>query len=115
MFFIRTAFWVSLVVMLMPADERRQADLYGSATAAVQWTATFCDRNVDLCSRSGEFWQTFKQKAEFSARLAGDLIQKNYKKAPAGSATTSGSDASPNVSMPPATSAAPQAAPGSTG
>ncbi len=105
MFLIRTAFWVSLVVMLMPSDERRQADLFGSASAAVQWTVTFCDRNSDFCSRSGEFWQTFKQKAEFSARLASDLIQKGIKNANS-PVTTAGPEPKPNTSAAPATAPA---------
>lgn len=79
MFLFRAAFWISLTVMFMPTDERRQAELYGKATAALQWTVTFCDRNAQLCVKSADTWQTFKHKADFGARLAGDLIQKGMK------------------------------------
>ena len=75
MFLIRAAFWIGLAVLLLPSDSRRQADLRDKAAAAVQWTVTFCDRNGETCVKAADLWQTFKYKAEFGARLAGDLIQ----------------------------------------
>jgi hypothetical protein len=90
MFLIRTAFWISLVILLLPSDERRQAELYGKAVAAANWTLTFCDRNPETCVRSGELWQTFKVKAEFAGQVAGDLIQRGLRgdTTPAGTVPT---------------------------
>lgn len=79
MFLIRTAFWVSLVILLLPSDEKRQAELYGKVVMAVNWTVTFCDRNGETCAKSGDLWQTFKHKAEFAGQLAADLLQRGLR------------------------------------
>ena len=73
MFLIRVAFWLGLVVLLLPTDERQQARLYGTAAATVERVATFCDRNAQACVAAGEAWSTFLKKAEFGARAAVDL------------------------------------------
>ena len=73
MFFIRIAFWLGLVVLLLPADERQQARLYGTASSTVERVTTFCDRNPKTCETGAEFWATFLKKAEFGVRLVRDL------------------------------------------
>lgn len=75
---IKAALCISAVILLLPADERRQAELLGKAQAAAHWTWTFCDRNADTCAKGGELWQSFKAKAEFGGRLAYDMIQRGY-------------------------------------
>ena len=74
MFLIRATFWVCVIVLLLPADERQQARLYDSAAAAVARVATFCDRNPKFCAYGAELWAGFVKKAEFGARLAFDLV-----------------------------------------
>jgi hypothetical protein len=73
MWLIRLAFWLGLVVLLMPTDERQQARLYGSVAATVEHVATFCDRNPKICAYGAEVWAGFVKKAEFAARMAVDL------------------------------------------
>jgi hypothetical protein len=74
MFLIRVAFWLGLVVLLLPTDERQQARLYGTAVATVERVSTFCDRNPQACALGAEVWATFLRKAEFGARMAMDLV-----------------------------------------
>lgn len=73
---IRTAFWLGVAIMVLPSDEKRQTELYGKAASAVHWTATFCERNDALCAQGTELWRAFRQKAEFAARMTGDLVEK---------------------------------------
>ena len=80
MVLIRLAFWLGLVVLLLPTDERQQAKLYGTAVSTVERVTTFCDRNAQLCSASGDFWATFLRKAEVGARVVGDLITSSGRK-----------------------------------
>jgi Family of unknown function (DUF5330) len=75
MFLIRAAFGLAIVVMLLPTDEAQQAKVTGSAGAAVERAATFCERNAATCAAGSELWATFLKKAEFGARLAGNLAQ----------------------------------------
>jgi hypothetical protein len=74
MFLIRLAFWLGLVVLLLPTEERQQARLYNTAVATVERAVTFCDRNAGLCAAGADFWATFLKKAEFGARVAIDLV-----------------------------------------
>jgi hypothetical protein len=73
MFLIRAAFWVGVIVLLLPSDERQQERLYAAAVATYERAATFCDRNPKVCETGGELWATFLKKAEFGARLAINL------------------------------------------
>jgi hypothetical protein len=82
MFFIRLAFWLGVVVLLLPADEQQQARLYGTATNAVERVTTFCDRNPRACTLGADAWATFLKKAEFGARLAGDLLGAGLRQEP---------------------------------
>ena len=74
MFLIRLVFWISLVVVLLPTDERQQARLYGTAVATVERIITFCDRNAQACKAGADFWAAFVKKAEFGARMLVELI-----------------------------------------
>jgi Family of unknown function (DUF5330) len=74
MFLIRLAFWIGLVVLLLPTDEHQQAKLYGTAVATVERVTTFCDRNGQLCAAGTDLWATFLKKAAFGARVVVDLV-----------------------------------------
>jgi hypothetical protein len=80
MFFIRVAFWLGLVVLLLPTDQHQQARLYDTAVATVERATTFCDRNANACAAAGELWATFLRKAEFGARMAVDLATSGGRK-----------------------------------
>jgi uncharacterized protein DUF5330 len=70
---IRMAFWLGVVILLLPTEEGQQARIYQSAAAAVERAATFCDRNERVCETGSAMWATFVKKAEFAARMAYDL------------------------------------------
>jgi Family of unknown function (DUF5330) len=73
MFLIRAAFGLAIIVMLLPTDEAQQAKVTGTAGAAIERAATFCERNTATCAAGAELWVTFVKKAEFGARLAGNM------------------------------------------
>jgi hypothetical protein len=77
---IKTAFWLGLVVLLLPTDQQQQARLMSTATAAVERATTFCDRNVSTCVLGAQVWATFVKKAEFGFHMALDLINKRGEK-----------------------------------
>ena len=51
LFLLRTAFWLMIIVLLLPTDERQRSEVYGTAQAAVHDLATFCDRNPETCAK----------------------------------------------------------------
>ncbi len=88
MFILRAAFGLAVVVMLLPTDEAQQAKVAGSAGAAVERAASYCERNPATCAAGAELWATFLKKAEFGAKLAGNMLQ-DYMK---GSARSAGAE-----------------------
>ena len=74
LFLIRTAFWLTIIVLLLPTDEQQRSEVYGTAQAAVHDVATFCDRNPETCARGKDAVGVLVQKAQFGARMLMDLI-----------------------------------------
>lgn len=66
---------VGLAVLLLPTDERKQAELFSTARYAVERTVTFCDRNQQLCTSGRELWAVFVRKAEFGLDLVVKLAR----------------------------------------
>jgi hypothetical protein len=75
MFLIRTAFWLMILILLLPTDDRQRSEVYGSAQAAVKDVTTFCDRNPDTCAKGKDAVSVFVQKAEFGARMLMGFIK----------------------------------------
>lgn len=74
MFLLRVAFWLTVVVFLLPSDPQQQARLHAALTGAIERAGGFCDRNTSTCMAGGEAWVAFLRKAEFGLRLVGDLV-----------------------------------------
>jgi Family of unknown function (DUF5330) len=73
-FLIRTAFWLIIIVLLLPTDEKQRNEVYGTAQAAVNDVASFCDRNPETCAQGKDAFAVFVQKAQFGARMLMSLI-----------------------------------------
>lgn len=65
MFLIRTFFWVTLVILLVPLGNDNSANVMGATKHAFKDMNQFCYRNVDICNISQEAWRTIKYKAEY--------------------------------------------------
>ncbi len=88
MFLIRTFFWVSLVILLVPLGNNNSSNVVGATKYAFRDMSQFCNRNVDICNISQEAWRTIKYKAEYGYNIvvavAKDMkesSQKEYKPA----------------------------------
>jgi Family of unknown function (DUF5330) len=74
LFLIRTAFWLIIIVLLLPTDAQQRSEVYGTAQAAVNDVVTFCDRNPETCAKGKDAFGVFVQKAQFGARMLMDII-----------------------------------------
>ena len=102
MFFIKLTFWLGLAVLLLPTDAQQQARLYTTAVSAVERATTFCDRNPATCTTAASAWATFLKKAEFGARLVGDMISSGGRQVPDASPApkhNTGADAAPRGTL----------------
>lgn len=91
-FLIRTAFWLGLVVMLLPTDPESQTnqidpvsagEAIGVVGATVQDLAGFCARNPETCATGGQAIRTFGEKAEYGARMLYSYISEMNETSPA--------------------------------
>jgi hypothetical protein len=106
MFLLRTAFWTSVALALLPSFVPAQSsnvpiDLRASeaVTAASQTVAdvsTFCERRHEACAAGAEFIAAFGQRVQAGAKIlfefAGDRLNK-----PERPATPSSAAAAPSV------------------
>ena len=76
LFLIRTAFWLTVIILLLPNDEDQRNEIYGTAQAAVNDVTTFCDRNPSTCATGQEVFAVLVQKAQYGAELLMDLVSK---------------------------------------
>src|SRR5262245_50006534 len=85
---IRTGILLAVGVMLLPVEERKQAQFTSAASRAVEETATFCERNPSTCAAGSELWALFLRKAEFGLELGARLVREQLFGAPATGAQT---------------------------
>ena len=95
MFLIRTAFWLGIVVMLLPSDRQQQARFYSAAADVAHQMATFCDRNKTACEQGAVYWAGFQKKLEFGAKVAFDLASERLLGAKGEVASASSTDRLP--------------------
>jgi hypothetical protein len=72
---LRLAFWLAILVLLLPSDPQQQARLHAIVMSALGRVNTYCDPNDRACGAGGsDLWVTFVKKARFGLRLIGDII-----------------------------------------
>jgi hypothetical protein len=77
MFLLRTAFWLAVVVILLPADPEtgEEAPRVGAfealsaAQTAVHDVSQFCVRNPDVCDTGGTAFHVFADKVRYGTRM----------------------------------------------
>lgn len=86
MFLLRSAFWISVVILLVPVDDEavgRTSDVAPpigafEAVAAAQTTLAdmngFCGRNPDVCDIGGRIATTFALKARTGAEMLVEFV-----------------------------------------
>ena len=79
---LRLAFWLALVVLLLPTEAAQQARFTSFASSALERLSTFCDRNAKSCEVGAAVWASFLRKAEFGVRLVGDLLGAGGRQSP---------------------------------
>lgn len=98
-FLLRAAFWLSIVLVLLPSGEYQPknqapgigaADAVSAATAAVSDMGNFCERQPGACEVGGQAAVAFGQRAQAGARYLLDLVHDRLAPAQTGSIAGSG-------------------------
>jgi hypothetical protein len=83
MFLLRTAFWISVVLVLLPSGETKPApeapkvdafDAISAATSAVADMGQFCTRNPEACETGAHAAAAFGQRAQAGAKMVYDFL-----------------------------------------
>lgn len=84
MFLIRTAFWLSIIILLLPMDDAEQevagqanlsaGQMFTAARSTLFDVANICDRNPQVCSTGQAALETFGRKAVYGAGLLADAV-----------------------------------------
>ena len=85
MFLFRAAFWLTIVVLLIPADPKSGVEApsvtvvqaFVAARSTIADLSGFCDRNPDVCVTGGAAFRIIGQKAENGVRMIYDYIDGN--------------------------------------
>jgi len=92
-FLLRVAFWLSVVVVLLPSDPASKKDstrvqvspfeAIGAAQAAVQDARGFCARRPEACEIGSQAFHTFGQKAQHGTKMLYEFLADRFGEAPA--------------------------------
>jgi hypothetical protein len=104
MFLIRAAFWLTIVVLLLPADPpsseaTNQVDAFqaiGAARDTVADVSSFCDRNPETCVTGNAVFDLLARKVRFGVRKVTEYFEssgESQKAAPAQDGTLTDEDA----------------------
>jgi hypothetical protein len=87
-FLLRLAFWLAIVVVLLPAPAPQKADpdhpqvstmeALGVAMTAVQDARAFCERNPGACEVGSHALYTFGQKAQYGAKMLYEFLSERF-------------------------------------
>ena len=75
MFLIRSAFWLLILVLLLPTDKDQQNKIYGTAEATVNDVRGFCDRNPQTCATGQDAFEVLVQKAQYGAQMLMGFVE----------------------------------------
>lgn len=85
MFLIRAAFWLSVVIMFLPADESASkgenvstAQTIGFAQSVISDLGGICERSPDVCETGGKLARTFGAKAKYGARKLYNYLDETF-------------------------------------
>jgi hypothetical protein len=103
MFLLRAAFWLSVVIMFIPADPKSDSpaprvsviETLVAARAVVADFSNFCERNPDVCVTGNAAFQVFAEKAQNGARMLYRYIDQNFEGGVDEQGTLTGEDRQP--------------------
>ena len=99
-FLIRVAFWLSVVIILLPTGSQRStptietSEAVSAASAAVSDMRQFCARQPDACSIGSQAAVAFGYKAQAGAKMLYDFLTEALAPAETGSVSSGKREAS---------------------
>lgn len=107
MFLLRSAFWLTVVILLIPADPQSGeaprvtvVNALMAARATVDDLSGFCERNPDVCVTGSAAVDVFAEKAENGVEMIYRYLGEEGAAAAAGADTDSGTLTTDDLALP---------------
>lgn len=75
MFFVKAAFWVFLIFLLIPTSGNEKSDFYNVTGRTIADLSNFCDRNPDVCEKAGAMLETLLRKVRNTTVMVEDMLR----------------------------------------
>lgn len=75
MFFVKAAFWITVVLLLLPSNGHERFELYTTAQRTISDIGGFCTRNPDVCEKTSAFFKGIVQKLKSTTDSVEEMLQ----------------------------------------
>lgn len=75
MFFVKAAFWITLILLLLPSNGQERYELYTTAQRTVSDIGNFCTRNPEVCDKTASIASGIMQKLKNTAHTIEDMLR----------------------------------------
>lgn len=74
MLYLKIAFWVALVLLLLPTNRQEKLEVYGTAYRSMTDIERFCYRNPEICDRTSSIVETVRAKFYTTAEMIEEML-----------------------------------------
>ena len=75
MFFVKAAFWIVLIILLLPSNGQEKFELYVAAERTISDIGGFCKRNPDVCEKTSSMVDGVVQKLRTTTEMIEDALR----------------------------------------
>ncbi len=75
MFFVKAAFWIVLIILLLPGSGQEKFELYVAAERTISDIGAFCQRNPDVCEKTSSMVDGVIQKLRSTTEIIEEALR----------------------------------------
>ena len=75
MFFVKAAFWIVLIILLLPSNGQEKFELYVAAERTISDIGGFCKRNPDVCEKTSSMVDGVVQKLRTTTEMIEEALR----------------------------------------
>lgn len=75
MFFVKAAFWITVVILLLPSNGHERLAMYTTVQQTVADIGGFCTRNPDVCEKTSSIASGIVHKLKTTADAIEDMLR----------------------------------------
>lgn len=75
MFFVKAAFWIVLIMLLLPSNGQEKFELYSAAERTISDIGGFCKRNPDVCEKTSSMVDGIVQKLRNTTEMIEETLR----------------------------------------